>query len=57
MSIHIGKKEISAVYVGRKVITAVYEGLHIVWQAVRSCFGRGWWINDKPWLNNDAWKN
>lgn len=57
MSIHIGKKEITAINVGRKAIAYVYEGLKLVWQAVRSCYGRGYWINDKPWLNDDGWKN
>jgi len=51
------KKEISGVYYGSKVITAVYYGGRLVWQLVRSCFGRGYWINKFPWLNDDAWKN
>lgn len=28
-----------------------------VWQAIRSCFGRGFWNNQKPWRNEDGWKN
>ncbi|MBO7467123.1 MAG: MFS transporter [Bacteroidaceae bacterium] len=56
MSIHVGKKEISAVSAGRKNITAKYEGLHLVWQSVRSCFGSGWWIRQKPWKGTDGWK-
>lgn len=28
-----------------------------VWQAIRSCFGRGFWNNQKPWSNTDGWKN
>lgn len=39
------------------VIAMVKHGADIVWQAVRSCFGKGWWINEKPWSNDDAWKN
>lgn len=30
--------------------------VRIVWQAIRSCFGAGYWLNDKPWLNDDGWK-
>ena len=28
-----------------------------VWQAVRSCFGRGFWLNDRGWINEDKWSN
>ena len=28
-----------------------------VWQYIRSCFGRGFWVNEKPWSNKDFWKN
>lgn len=28
-----------------------------VWQFIRSCFGKGWWADDKPWSNTDGWKN
>lgn len=28
-----------------------------VWLAIRSCFGRGFWANDKPWINTGGWKN
>lgn len=29
----------------------------MVWQAIRSCFGRGFWNNIKPWSNTDGWRN
>lgn len=50
-------KEIIAVYYERKIISAIYKGAKLVWQAVRSCFGKGLWINEKPWVNDDGWKN
>lgn len=50
-------KDISAVYYGTKVIQAIYKGGVLVWQAIRSCFGAGYWINEKPWLNQEAWRN
>lgn len=28
-----------------------------VWEFIRSCFGRGFWANEKPWNNADGWKN
>lgn len=51
------KKEISAVTAMGKGITAIYAGARLVWQAVRSCFGAGWWNNAKPWDNTEGWKN
>ncbi len=46
-----------AEYHGSRAIAAVYKGLELVWTAVRSCFGKGYWINDKPWVDTDAWRN
>lgn len=39
------------------VITAVYKGADLVWTLVRSCYGRGVWFEEKPWLDNDTWKD
>ena len=50
-------KEIVEVYRGKKEILEIYRGKTIVWQMIRSCFGNGYWINDRPWLNTDGWKN
>ena len=44
-------------YHANRAIAAVYKGLVLVWSAIRSCFGKGYWINDKPWVDDDAWKN
>ena len=37
-------------------ITTVYKGVKLVWQAVNSCFGAGFWRNDKPWSGTDGWR-
>ena len=50
-------KELTARYIGRRAIAAVYHGAKVVWEAVSSCFGSGFWQNDKPWSNDDAWQN
>lgn len=50
-------KQVSGIYFSGKVITAVYHGVIQVWEAVKSCFGKGFWVNRKPWKNSDAWKN
>ena len=45
----------------QKRIGAIYKGANLVWltiyNAVRSCFGGGTWLGDKPWLGTDSWKN
>lgn len=55
--IYKGEKEIDFIYFGEKTIEAVYKGSRLVWQAIRSCFGAGYWVNTKPWINNECWKN
>lgn len=52
----IGNKDVSQVRVGSRVVTAIYVGARLVWSAISSCFGSGWWINDKPWRDNEGWK-
>lgn len=57
MAIFFKDKELSAVYYGKKAIVAIYKGARLVWEAIRSCFGKGYYINEHPWDNEDAWKN
>jgi hypothetical protein len=52
-----GGKEIIAFYFGRKPLLEMYVGKRIIWQAIRSCFGMGYWVPDSPWTNDDAWRN
>jgi hypothetical protein len=55
--IYKGNREISAIYRGNKAIAEIRRGTQLIWQAVRSCFGKGLWLNDKEWSNTDSWKN
>lgn len=41
---------------GKYVEKAYYEG-DLIYIGIRSCYGSGAWINNKPFLNDDAWKN
>lgn len=53
----INGKEIIEVNKGISACIEIYTGKRLMWQLVRSCFGKGYWINDLPWLNDDVWKN
>lgn len=39
------------------MVETMWRNGHIIWQGIRSCFGGGLWLDDKPWLDDDAWKN
>lgn len=49
-------KELAARYFGKKAIAAVYHGVHLVWEAISSCFGAGYWDGERPWSGTDGWK-
>lgn len=55
--IQTNKKEIISLFKQGKPIQATYKGVHLVWQGIRSCFGAGYWFNEKPWLDDEVWKN
>lgn len=52
-----GNKEIISIYKGEKAIVEIRKGLSLVWELLMSCFGKGYWINERPWMNNAAWKS
>lgn len=29
----------------------------LIYQGVRSCYGKGYWRPSKPWLDNEKWKD
>lgn len=48
---------IVAKIINNRPLAAVYHGLRLVWIAVRSCFGSGVWIDEKPWIDDEFWKD
>jgi hypothetical protein len=57
MGLYYGNKEIDSVFYGSKFIATIYKGSMVIWEAIKSCFGKGFWINSKGWNNKDGWKN
>lgn len=51
------QKETTGVYRGSRVISAIYHGARLVWELISSCFGKGYWINNAPFVNEDGWRN
>lgn len=55
--IYFNFNKFSSVYFSKQAISAVYKGASLVWEAIKSCFGAGYWKNDASWSNDDAWIN
>ena len=57
MGIYVGgHKEVVAYSIGKRVVSAIYAGSRLVWLAVSSCFGAGYWIRTKGWSRKEAWR-
>lgn len=58
---YFGHKEFSDITAFGKPLVAIYAGVggatKLIWERVKSCYGRGIWIQEKPWLDNDTWKD
>lgn len=39
-----------------RIVQTLRLGTLKIYEAVRSCFGRGYWIGSKPWIGKDKWK-
>lgn len=49
--------ELQAKYYGKKAVVTIYKGSRLIWEAITSCFGAGFWRNNAAWKNTDCWKN
>lgn len=50
-------KEPSVIYHRNRLIVGVYYNLLTIWEYIKSCFGKGYWINEYPWDDKEAWRN
>lgn len=54
--IHHKGKSVGGVWYMGKPVSVIYHKAMVVWRAIRSCFGAGYWRGDKPWIGDEAWK-
>ena len=52
-----GGRKITGIFAEGKVIKAVYYAGRLVWEAIRSCFGSGKWVDKYPRLDKELWKD
>ena len=53
-----GRRQINSIrYGGYSTITKIFNGIVKVYEGIKSAFGAGFWQDDKPWLDNEAWKD
>lgn len=52
-----GKRTLIGVTISNRTVHAISKGADTVIEFVRTCYGSGQWIENKPWLNDDTWKN
>lgn len=55
--IYKDSKSKSAIITRLKEKVFVFWGTKLKWQSARSCYGTGVWLPEKPWVDNDTWKN
>ena len=49
---------VAAAHFGSRAVEMISYGGRMVWYAIRSCFGAGYWDNTRKWDNNtEGWKN
>lgn len=40
-----------------EVYQIVNSQTNILFEAIKSCFGLGFWRNEKGWINHEGWRN
>ena len=51
--IKINFKIIETIYHGKLNIQEIRKGAQLLWEAVKGCFGSGFWKNEKGWINTE----
>lgn len=54
--IHAEGKSVESMMLEGRMVSSIMADGKIIWQAIRSCFGSGYWRGNKPWIGKDGWK-
>lgn len=54
--ISINGVRVSTITRNGKKVTSMYRNGKLIFQSVRSCFGSGIWVGNKPWIGAEVWK-
>lgn len=61
MGLYRNNNETSEIYRFGKYTTEIWSFFNnewmVVWSAIKSCFGNGFWSNNEPWSNDEPWNN
>lgn len=56
-----GHRQFSDMTAEGKPLIAIYAGVNgekkLIWERIRSCYGTGIWLEQRPWTDNDLWKD
>ena len=62
--IEINNKKVTCIISRLKKISEVWANTFLVWSSsdeqsdgAISCFSKGYWIKEKPWMDSLSWKN
>lgn len=59
--LRLNGKKVSLLWIGAKRVSILWAATRLqalkIYEGIRSCYGSGRWLPDKPWLNDDKWKN
>jgi len=40
-----------------EMVSEMWLNGELIWVGIRSCYGKGYWRPNRPWLDNEKWKD
>lgn len=54
-AVHLGISSTETVEISEIFLGLDAETAQLVFTAISSCYGSGWWLDDKYWIDDDFW--